>query len=954
MTQIDPFLLDVARAGLPGVTPPPRDGWEEHLDSVMGQGLAGLFSASAAAGMVDIDARMAGRLQRHLEAEAIRAVQLEGELIRLAPALEHLGAVVLKGPILAHAAYPDPLLRPFTDLDVLVPGDRVAHATSVFATYGYERTQPEPVPRYDARVGKAVTLRHPGGVVIDLHRTLAAGNAGEGIDVHELLGARRQIAVGSHPVPAPSWEAHLVECTLHAVVGDGLARPLSLRDIAEVVHHPSLDPAAAAELALRWQVAELAGLGLRAARDGLGLELPNALAALAHRAELGPPASEQVRAIRSRLEELRHGDLRRRATLARSLVAPSPDFLRWAHGSAPLPRLYGRRWRSLYDRVLEARQAEASGSPSPAPLAAEAPAPPSSTSEAQASETSRLETLSAPPPALPVVATKSVAPVPVARPSGASLPTFDRRATGGDPGHAAPASRQQTWSRARPPRQGGANGTNGRGPDATSGGSGDHASENDDGQRGGDDDGSGPPAGGAGAAADHLRAMGAAPPARNGLAFGVAGGVVLAITVAGVQLGANGHGAVLVPLAAILLALAASRRITRLHPDEAWVGRWLVLGVAAKLTASYVAYLTLVQSYEGVGDATGYDSFGREFAAAWLGDGTAPELPDLRRTNFLRWFTGVVYYLFGSNMVTGFFVFGLLALVGSYFWYRAAVVAVPGVNKRLYLGLVLFAPSIVYWPAYIGKEALMQLGIGTVALGTAHLLRQRLVKGLVVATAGGWPLWVVRPHLLALVTVAAGCAYVAGRVRVGDQGVRSLLARPVGLLAVVLLAAFTVSQGAKFLGMEDLSLSSIEAELDEQTERSTTGGSEFDNDGNSLNPILLPQGAVTVLLRPFPWETERPLQLLASLESVVLAGLVIVRLPSLRTALSRARSTPFLLYCWVLTILYAATFSSFANFGLLVRQRSLVLPALFVLLAVCAQPRMVRRPETPAMVAAAR
>ena len=920
----------------------------------MAQGLAGLFSASAAAGMVDIDAQMAGRLQRQLDAEAIRAVQLEGELIRLAPALEHLGAVVLKGPVLAHAAYPDPLLRPFTDLDVLVPGDRVAHAISVFATYGYERTQPEPVPGYDARVGKAVTLRHPGGVVIDLHRTLAAGNAGEGIDVHELLAARRQIAIGAHTVPAPSWEAHLVECTLHAVVGDGLARPLSLRDIAEVVHHPSLDPGAAAELALRWQVAELAGLGLRAARDGLGLELPNALEALAHRADLGPPASDQVRSIRSRMEELRHGDLRRRAMLARSLVAPSADFLRWAHGSAPLPRLYGRRWRSLYQRVLEERRAEAPGGSALDVPASEIPAPHAPKSGSAASGIAPVDPPPATPPALPVLA-RSAATVALDTSPAPSLPAVHRRATVGDLGRVGRASRQEAWSRARPPRQSGTNGTNGRSPHAAPGGGGGHASENGDGQRGGDDDGSGPPAGAEGATADHARGTRAAPPpAPNGLAFGFAGGVLLAITVVGVQLGANGLGVVLVPLAGILLALAASRRITRLHPDEAWVGRWLVLGVVAKLTASYLAYLTLIQGYKGVGDATGYDSYGRDFAAAWLGDGTAPDLPDLRRTNFLRWFTGVVYYLFGSNMVTGFFVFGLLALIGSYFWYRAAVGAVPGIHKRLYLGLVLFAPSIAYWPASIGKEALMQLGIGTVALGTALLFQQRLVKGLAVAIAGGWPLWVVRPHLLALVTVAAGCAYVGGRVRVGDQGVRSLLARPAGLLAVVLLAAFTVSQGAKFLGMEDLSLSSIEAELDEQTERSTTGGSEFDNDGNSLNPIHLPQGAATVLLRPFPWETERPLQLLSSLESVVLAGLIIARLSSLRTALWRARSTPFLLYCWVLTILYAATFSSFANFGLLVRQRSLVLPALFVLLAVRAVPRQAPSPGRPATVATAR
>ena len=46
----------------------------------------------------------------------------------------------------------------------------------------------------------------------------------------------------------------------------------------------------------------------------------------------------------------------------------------------------------------------------------------------------------------------------------------------------------------------------------------------------------------------------------------------------------------------------------------------------------------------------------------------------------------------------------------------------------------------------------------------------------------------------------------------------------------------------------------------------------------------------------------------------------------------------------MLTILYAATFASFSNFGLLVRQRSLVLPALFVLVAV-RPPRELPGPE---------
>ena len=39
-------------------------------------------------------------------------------------------------------------------------------------------------------------------------------------------------------------------------------------------------------------------------------------------------------------------------------------------------------------------------------------------------------------------------------------------------------------------------------------------------------------------------------------------------------------------------------------------------------------------------------------------------------TVWVRWFTGIVYYVFGSNILNGFLIFSLLALIGTYFWYR--------------------------------------------------------------------------------------------------------------------------------------------------------------------------------------------------------------------------------------------------------------------------------------------
>jgi hypothetical protein len=424
--------------------------------------------------------------------------------------------------------------------------------------------------------------------------------------------------------------------------------------------------------------------------------------------------------------------------------------------------------------------------------------------------------------------------------------------------------------------------------------------------------------------------------ARSGVGFFALGIVTLLIVAVASQLGTIGEGPFLIPIAGLFFALAAARRIARRRPEEAWVGNWLVLGLIAKLFASYFRYFTLIHTYNGLGDAADYDKVGREYANSWLNGGPGPVLysSGLRKTNFVRWFTGVTYYAFGSKLLTGTFVFALLALVGSYFWYRATADSVPFVNRKLYLGFVLFAPSIVFWPSIVGKEALMQFGLGVVVLGASFLLRQKLLTGFPITFAGGWLVWVVRPHLLALVAIATGAAYLAGRVRKQEGKKAGFLTRPLGIIIIAFLVAFTIGQGAQFLGLKSLSLTSVQSELNATTQSTSQGGSAFKHGTNSLSPLAWPMDAVTVFLRPFPWEVESSLQILASLESAALAVLIVVRFKSLRAALARSRESPFLMLCWVLTGLYAVSFASFANFGLLVRERSLVLPALLVLLAV--------------------
>ncbi|MFL6241604.1 MAG: hypothetical protein ACJ73V_01090 [Acidimicrobiia bacterium] len=429
----------------------------------------------------------------------------------------------------------------------------------------------------------------------------------------------------------------------------------------------------------------------------------------------------------------------------------------------------------------------------------------------------------------------------------------------------------------------------------------------------------------------------AAAPDRSGLVPGVLAAVCLAVVVATGRMDVAPVGRIFIPASAILAAIALGQVLARRHPDEPWLPKLLVAAVVVKVGASLIRFYAFISEYGSNGDASVYDQWGRKFFHAWTTGASAPDptLSGSSGTAWVRRFTGYVYYAFGPNMVNGFLIFGLLALIGTYLWYRAATEAVPFLNKRLYFALVFFVPSIAFWPSSIGKEALMQVGMGAMALGTAHLVKQRLVRGILIALPGAWLLWNVRPHLLAFATFAGGAAYVIGRARHGRAKAESTsLVRPVGIVVVVLLVFVAMNQAADFLGMKDFSISSVEQSLNDQTARTGQGGSKVGTGKTSLTPLTLPQGAVKVLLRPFPWEVETKFQILASLESAALAVFLLYRIRSVAFSLSRARIYPFFIFCWTFVLLYAVAFSAIANFGLLTRQRSLALPALFVLLAV--------------------
>ncbi len=393
----------------------------------------------------------------------------------------------------------------------------------------------------------------------------------------------------------------------------------------------------------------------------------------------------------------------------------------------------------------------------------------------------------------------------------------------------------------------------------------------------------------------------AVPPALPGppvAPFAIAAILVLGLAVAAGQYFYNGLLArVFVVGFALVAAVGFTRHVQSRHPEEPWIGRFIVWGMIVKIIGTLIRYYVFVVATSRVPDAINYSNYGHEYVL-----GTARPLPNLRKTNFIFYLTGQIYSLLGPDLIAAFLVFGIAAFAGAYLWYRATASAVPSLNRKMYCALLFFAPSLAFWPSSVGKEAVMLLAMGLAALGTARVLGGSLLKGFAIAAPGGWLLWLVRPHLLVFATVAAGLAYFVGRGS-GAKVTSASLKKPIGLAALALLGVLAASQATEALGMKDFSIASIEQELSDTSAQTSQGGSKIDSgsDANSgqvhLTPLSLPQGFVTVLLRPFPWEVESGSQILASVECAFFAWLVIHRRRSVAASLRQLARVvvPFLL-----------------------------------------------------------
>jgi Uncharacterised nucleotidyltransferase len=275
--ELDPVVGWIAASGLSTelaapIRPLDAEAWTRVRDGATHHRLDGLLVAAVGSGRLPTD-----------PGQCREAAALEIDLTRARMALERrtadevewfasLGIEVrlLKGSALAHLDYPDPQLRPTSDIDLLVRSGQLDEAIVRLEERGARRSDPDPVPGYAAVAGKGATMVMEGALEIDLHRLLVWGPLGVRLRAEDLWSTSRTFVLDGRSVTGLGVEEALLHAAYHLVVS-GWRRALSLRDVGQLLAAPGLDAERAIGLARRWGAEAVLASAIAAAVGQLAL-----------------------------------------------------------------------------------------------------------------------------------------------------------------------------------------------------------------------------------------------------------------------------------------------------------------------------------------------------------------------------------------------------------------------------------------------------------------------------------------------------------------------------------------------------------------------------------------------------------------------------------------------------------------------------------------------------------
>ena len=294
--------------------------------------------------------------------------------------------------------------------------------------------------------------------------------------------------------------------------------------------------------------------------------------------------------------------------------------------------------------------------------------------------------------------------------------------------------------------------------------------------------------------------------------------------------------------------------------------------VAARVSTVLVATIFIEPYYLSTtgADAELYHSVGIQVSQTLRLNGNLPVTGLSWGTNNYAIYTGLCYLLFGPSRLAVKLLNTGIGAMGSVLFYKGYVSYYERTSHNLRL-ILFFSPTLLYWSSIHGKDPLTFCSLGLGFWGMAKLAKEDSKRGLIACLLAALCLFLIRPHISCVYLGAMSIVFI----------VRSLSSRNTATLRFAAASCLALALLVGNFAVHDY-LQDRESSPDAILDRVSTQHSALDMGNTALSvPSLtgweaaaayLPYGAVTVMFRPFPWESGNFYLKLISLEQLAVTA----------------------------------------------------------------------------------
>src|SRR6267143_2208633 len=210
-------------------------------------------------------------------AQVVFTLRLTAELFRILDQFtaEGIGALVVKGPVLAVQAYGDPAMRAYGDLDLLVHQRDIHRATELMIAAGYAAAVPLRAIDAGKIPGQYLFFNPHSKLIVELHNDLTLRYFPRRLPLEDFFARQIRVRLDAHEAPALSVEDELLLISIHGAK-HFWERLMWIADVAAVVSRQhGIDWQRVADLARAVGAERILHTGLRLASDLLKARLPD-------------------------------------------------------------------------------------------------------------------------------------------------------------------------------------------------------------------------------------------------------------------------------------------------------------------------------------------------------------------------------------------------------------------------------------------------------------------------------------------------------------------------------------------------------------------------------------------------------------------------------------------------------------------------------------------------------